>query len=274
MVSKILGLTLLAALASQANAYFYYAEIEYFGTSPTTIHYKIHPIDWFRPGNEIFIKENDAAFPGPAIIDMTQYSYQKLKLEPNAQLELTELVLIPSGSRDVGDAPCTRFDKNQAGIDPATATITKMYICGGPEYYGRNGETVPKPTPTPCPVVPTTTCPVVPTTTCPAVTVTVPVTVPVTPTTTNPPPTTTSPQKPSPTCLAGYKGKGNGKGPDGACCSLSDDCKDTCVKGICRDRCLTGYKGKKNGKGPNGACCSHSDDCKDTCVKGICGVHP
>jgi hypothetical protein len=30
----------------------------------------------------------------------------------------------------------------------------------------------------------------------------------------------------------------------------------------------------KNGKGPNGACCSHSDDCKDTCVYGICRVHP
>ncbi|KAK3814055.1 MAG: hypothetical protein J3Q66DRAFT_402637 [Benniella sp.] len=41
-----------------------------------------------------------------------------------------------------------------------------------------------------------------------------------------------------------------------------------------RDRCLTGYEDKRNGKGPNGACCSHSDDCKDTCVKGICGVHP
>jgi hypothetical protein len=38
--------------------------------------------------------------------------------------------------------------------------------------------------------------------------------------------------------------------------------------------CIPGYRGKRNGKGPNGACCSHSRDCKDTCVKNVCGVHP
>ncbi|GAA5814307.1 hypothetical protein MFLAVUS_007801 [Mucor flavus] len=38
--------------------------------------------------------------------------------------------------------------------------------------------------------------------------------------------------------------------------------------------CKAGYRGKRNGKGPNGACCSHSDDCLDTCVSGICGVSP
>ncbi|KAG2229952.1 hypothetical protein INT48_003497 [Thamnidium elegans] len=38
--------------------------------------------------------------------------------------------------------------------------------------------------------------------------------------------------------------------------------------------CKSGYRGKRNGKGPNGACCSHSDDCLDTCVSGICGVSP
>ncbi|KAG0217549.1 hypothetical protein BGX31_000202, partial [Mortierella sp. GBA43] len=32
--------------------------------------------------------------------------------------------------------------------------------------------------------------------------------------------------------------------------------------------CFGGYLGKRNGEGPNGACCSHSDDCEDSCIKG------
>jgi hypothetical protein len=38
--------------------------------------------------------------------------------------------------------------------------------------------------------------------------------------------------------------------------------------------CLSGYRGKRNGRGPNDACCSHSDDCLDTCVSGVCGISP
>ncbi|KAF9357672.1 hypothetical protein BGX26_003302 [Mortierella sp. AD094] len=38
--------------------------------------------------------------------------------------------------------------------------------------------------------------------------------------------------------------------------------------------CLSGYKGKKNGHRPNSYCYKTSDDCDDTCVKGIRGVHP
>lgn len=40
------------------------------------------------------------------------------------------------------------------------------------------------------------------------------------------------------------------------------------------ETCILGYLGKRNGKGPNGACCTHSNDCLDTCVKGVCGVTP
>ncbi|KAI8071377.1 hypothetical protein BC940DRAFT_294307 [Gongronella butleri] len=46
--------------------------------------------------------------------------------------------------------------------------------------------------------------------------------------------TKTTTKTPTPTCIAGYKGKLNGQGPNGACCSSSDDCKETCVKGICK----------------------------------------
>ncbi|KAK3807198.1 MAG: hypothetical protein J3Q66DRAFT_356944 [Benniella sp.] len=105
----------------------------------------------------------------------------------------------------------------------------RVYSCANSDFNGKKGVPVTPPSTT-------TTATPVPTTTCPVVTVTVPVTVTTTnppkPTTTPPKPTTTPP-KPSPTCLAGYKGKRNGKGPNGACCSHSDDCKDTCVKGVC-----------------------------------------
>ncbi|GAA5814306.1 hypothetical protein MFLAVUS_007800 [Mucor flavus] len=93
---------------------------------------------------------------------------------------------------------------------------------------------------------------------------------------------------PAPSCTVGYLGKGNGKGPTNACCSTSDDCKDSCVKGLCgkgvdvpttttkpgnpAPTCTSGYKGKGNGKGPTNACCSSSNDCNDSCVKGFCST--
>ncbi|KAG0286385.1 hypothetical protein BGZ96_009488 [Linnemannia gamsii] len=36
--------------------------------------------------------------------------------------------------------------------------------------------------------------------------------------------------------------------------------------------CAPGYRGKRTGRGPNGACCSHSDDCIESCVQGACKV--
>lgn len=34
--------------------------------------------------------------------------------------------------------------------------------------------------------------------------------------------------------------------------------------------CITGYRGKRNGRGPINACCSHNDDCNEACMKGVC----
>ena len=100
-------------------------------------------------------------------------------------------------------------------------------------------------------------------------------------------------------CITGYLGVGNGKGPTGACCKTSNDCVDTCnSNGICGVNgvpytcsptkttptpistatattcsCITGYSGVGNGKGPTGACCKTSNDCVDTCNSdGACGV--
>ncbi|KAK3807245.1 MAG: hypothetical protein J3Q66DRAFT_357052 [Benniella sp.] len=268
MVSKIVCLSLLAALASTVNAYYWHVEIYYQTSTLTGTRYKIRPIDLQVPGSVVLVKEGDISQTADFYLDA--YDEIKLSTTPTASgLELNPLEGVQKMLMET--IPCTKMDEFQQND-----ITTKVYDCTHPDIIGKKGLNRPLPT--------TTTPAPVPTTTCPAVTVTVPVTVATTnppQTTTNPPkPTTTPPKstttppKPTPTCLSGYRGKRNGKGPDGACCSDSDDCKDTCVKGICRDRCLTGYKGKGNGEGPNGACCSHSDDCKDTCVKGICGVHP
>ncbi|KAK3814058.1 MAG: hypothetical protein J3Q66DRAFT_345522 [Benniella sp.] len=262
MVSKFVALTLLAALASHVHAYYFHAEIAYQGqgSSATTIQYKIHPVDPQISSNDLIVREGEMRPYLGTILDFSEYGYGHIVVimkQPSPEPELDFL-----HPRKPAVFMCTKMDEFQN-----TDTIRKVYKCQDPAYYGVKGISPPTTT-TPAPV---------PTTTCPAVTVTVPVTitVPVTLTTTNPlPQTTNTPPKPSPTCAAGFIGKRNGKGPDGACCSHSNDCRDTCVKGICRDRCLTGFEGKKNGKGPNGACCSHSDDCKDTCVWGICRVHP
>jgi hypothetical protein len=43
---------------------------------------------------------------------------------------------------------------------------------------------------------------------------------------------------------------------------------------IYEETCILGYMDTLEGQGPNGACCSHSDDCLDTCVRGVCGIAP
>ncbi|KAF9431670.1 hypothetical protein BGZ76_011847 [Entomortierella beljakovae] len=40
--------------------------------------------------------------------------------------------------------------------------------------------------------------------------------------------TSTTTSTPTPTCIVGYCGLGNGRGPTGACCSTEADCMDTC----------------------------------------------
>ncbi|KAI9279613.1 hypothetical protein BY458DRAFT_502303 [Sporodiniella umbellata] len=90
-------------------------------------------------------------------------------------------------------------------------------------------------------------------------------------------------------CISGSFGKNNGDGYKNYCCKNSDDCRDTCVKGVCNGpvntktvttttapkptttpTCTEGSKGLKNGDGYKGYCCKNSDDCRDTCVKGVC----
>ncbi|GAN03364.1 hypothetical protein MAM1_0039c02817 [Mucor ambiguus] len=97
---------------------------------------------------------------------------------------------------------------------------------------------------------------------------------------------TTSPGPPLSTetigsCLPGVKGKGNGDGYLGYCCSSSDDCVESCKSGVCNgsskpndppvgSACRAGYAGLKNGQGPASACCWDSDDCQESCVNGRC----
>ncbi|KAI9485256.1 MAG: hypothetical protein EXX96DRAFT_471815 [Benjaminiella poitrasii] len=81
---------------------------------------------------------------------------------------------------------------------------------------------------------------------------------------------TTSPSS----CQTGFSGKKNGMGPEGACCTHSNDCQESCIKGKCNapiaSTCYTWSIGRRRGDGFNGACCSHSDDCWESCVNGKC----
>ncbi|KAF9350060.1 hypothetical protein BGX34_001427 [Mortierella sp. NVP85] len=274
MVSKIVGLSLLVALASTVNAYTWLVHYAYDDSaSPRYFKWKVHPVDVQIPGNDALVWTYESGAPPSFNPPFGQYGYgivNVVLVSPSVR-ELAQLYVI--GSNPAIDFPCTKIEEFvKLGQPGPNNTILNLTNKGTPAFPTT---TPPVPTTTTCPVV-TVTVPVTPTTTNPPPTTTTPPQSTTTPpqSTTTPPKPTTSPPKPSPTCLAGYKGKKNGKGLDGACCSSSDDCRDTCVQDICRDRCLTGYEGKKNGKGPNGACCSHSDDCKDTCVYGICKVHP
>ncbi|KAK3814056.1 MAG: hypothetical protein J3Q66DRAFT_441736 [Benniella sp.] len=261
MVSKIVALALLGALASHVNAYYWHGEISYEKHDLQATAWKIHPVDVQVPGNEALVWEvtDPQGNPPEPIFDQYGYLnvYPGLLQSGGSGPQMTHLVTMVDGAMIA--FACTKMDEIQLPGSSGSTITRRVYRCQNPDYFGVKGTPIPKPTTTP-----------VATTPCPVATVTVPVTV----TTATPPKPTTTPPKPSPTCAAGFIGKKNGQGRDGACCSHSNDCRDTCVNGICRDRCLTGFEGKKNGKGPNGACCSHSNDCKDTCVWGICGVHP
>ncbi|KAG1102920.1 hypothetical protein G6F42_017294 [Rhizopus arrhizus] len=100
-------------------------------------------------------------------------------------------------------------------------------------------------------------------------------------------PTKTSTAQPSSTpgtCTAGSSGLGKGDGYNGYCCKSSDDCFESCVKGVCNGpsntksptpvptgtNCKPGYKGLGNGEGPANACCDDSDDCQESCISGKC----
>ncbi|KAL7319732.1 hypothetical protein PS15m_002832 [Mucor circinelloides] len=96
--------------------------------------------------------------------------------------------------------------------------------------------------------------------------------------------TTPTPTGTSGTCTAGSSGLGKGDGYKGYCCKTSDDCFESCVKGVCNGpsntksptpvptgtNCKPGYKGLGNGEGPANACCDDSDDCQESCISGKC----
>ena len=121
----------------------------------------------------------------------------------------------------------------------------------------------------------------------------------------------TGPTKPKPppvvkpgtgSCTTGWCGKGLGKGPTGACCSVEGDCDDTCNgDGKCGEDdgtwrgpldcnrgtkpttttttkaptptpkyCKSGYYSKGLRNAPQGYCCKSPADCQGNCVGGMC----
>ncbi|KAK3816287.1 MAG: hypothetical protein J3Q66DRAFT_369861 [Benniella sp.] len=254
MVSKFFALTLVAAVVSQVNAYYYHAETFYqpFGEE-TSLFYNVHPVDIQIPENTeavgaaggIVLNETRAT----VTILFQKHGYEDVLLNMDHSKEELVTLNAMDGEKEKAVFPCVKMDEIEEFGFYNQVVTRKVYSCGNRAYFGRKGIPVPAPTTRAVPTttttvaVPTTTTPppaVVTTTTTNVVTTTnVPTTTtivtsvatePITTTTTT---TTTLAPQPTPTCLAGYRGKRNGKGPNGACCSHSDDCKDTCVKGVC-----------------------------------------
>ncbi|KAF9362565.1 hypothetical protein BGX34_005912, partial [Mortierella sp. NVP85] len=148
MVSKVAVLSLLAVLAGHVNAYGWLAQIRYDGLSPTTIHYKITPIDFTVPLSEAVVGEADAAYGSSAVIALNQYNYGVIEVKANEQKELTELLVTNSDGPTQYRAPCALIDKAQYGPDPATAFYKKAFGCGGDIFYGWSGLLPPPPTTT------------------------------------------------------------------------------------------------------------------------------
>ncbi|KAK3816289.1 MAG: hypothetical protein J3Q66DRAFT_369863 [Benniella sp.] len=244
MVSKIFALTLLAAVASNVNAYYWHAETVFQHLSQDIVKYVIHPVDIQVPGNDEAVVAVGGIILNEDTEGMTllfkKHGYEDINMAlDRANGELISLRAMDR-QKEIAVFSCAKMDEiDEEGFYNHMVT-RKVYSCGNSAYYGRKGIPVPTPTTlalvtpttvavattTPPAVVTTMTTNVVTTTNLPTTIVTSVATEPIITT------TTLAPQ-PTPTCLAGYRGKRNGKGPNGACCSHSDDCKDTCVKGVC-----------------------------------------
>ncbi|KAF9116834.1 hypothetical protein BGW39_002573, partial [Mortierella sp. 14UC] len=234
------ALLLAGIFASVANAYYYkvnvMAQSEYHWVkcvNPTTMDFK--DID---PSTG----KHWAGIGGPCLSPDSTSDYLKFS---NSDWRLNQFYNVSVTAGDVYNQvpslktketglviPCTLADEYHAPPNtpeeqlPYSFLNHWVYVCIAPELFRNRTEPI---------VVPTTivTTPL-PTTTVPTI---VQPTITIQPTTTALPVTAVSPTasaKPSPSCLSGYRGRRTGRGPNGACCSHSDDCIESCVKGVCK----------------------------------------
>jgi hypothetical protein len=81
MVSKTLGLTLLAALASTVHAYYYHIEITYQDLTVDTAHFKLNPVDPQIPGNDVaLVREADFKLVDGGGTGYEKYEYLSVKI--------------------------------------------------------------------------------------------------------------------------------------------------------------------------------------------------
>ncbi|KAK3816288.1 MAG: hypothetical protein J3Q66DRAFT_401452 [Benniella sp.] len=232
MVSKLVTLSLLAALASNVNAYYWHVETVFGHAGGAYIDYKIHPVDIQFPENDAVVDKGGIPLNEPANLSLTlgysAYGYEDINM--SFDLEKEELIALRAmdGQKEKATFPCVQMDEVLEKGDYWETVKRKVYSCGNPAYYGVKGK--PKPTTTTL-AVPTKTTVV----------------------------TTTTTKVPTTTTIVN---------------AVAVDPINNAIAPRAYPSCFPGYGGKRNGKGPNGACCSHSDDCKDTCFNGICGVHP
>ncbi|KAG0054568.1 hypothetical protein BGZ83_010973 [Gryganskiella cystojenkinii] len=163
-----------------------------------------------------------------------------------------------------GQIPCSKMD--EYSFTDAEKCVTypmQVYNCAASNYYGLKGDVIP-----PLPVSNTTTSSVAPSA-CPTK---LPTTL-ATPSTSSMPATSAIPITNSTTVATGPIVTTASAIPTIATTVIRSTAK-TVTTAAPKPTCTSGYRGKKTGKGPTRACCSSSDDCQDTCFKGVCGVHP
>ncbi|KAF9344045.1 hypothetical protein BGX34_006050, partial [Mortierella sp. NVP85] len=174
MVSKLVTLSLLAALACNVNAYYWHVETVFNHAGGASIGYKIHPVDIQFPQNNAVVDIGGFPLKEPANLSLTlgysEYGYEDINMSFDLQKEELIALRAMDGQKEKALFPCIQMDEVLEEGYYWETVKRKVYSCGNPAYYGIKGK--PKPTTTTLAVPTTTTTIAVTTTTTPPAVVT------------------------------------------------------------------------------------------------------
>ncbi|KAF9141220.1 hypothetical protein BG015_001358, partial [Linnemannia schmuckeri] len=246
------ALLLAGVFASMANAYYY--EVDVMAVNKDQWVKCVNPITYDFKGIDPSTGKSWDGIGGLCIFTNEKNDYLKFS---NADWRLNQFYNVSITIGDVYNQvpslktketelviPCTLADEYHAPPNmpkeqfPYRFPNHWLYVCVASELFRNRTESFVVPTTIATMSLPTTTVQTVvqPTAIIQSTTTASPVT-PVTPTTSVKPITTDKPVitvQHTPSCLPGYRGKRTGRGPNGVCCSHSDDCFESCVKGVCK----------------------------------------
>ncbi|KAF9540647.1 hypothetical protein EC957_003932 [Mortierella hygrophila] len=238
-------LLLAGVFASVANAYYY--EVDVMAVSKDQWVKCVNPATYDFKGIDPSTGKHWDGIGGPCIFrdDATHYlefhnTDWRLNQFYNVSITAGDVYnQVPSlKTKETGLViPCTLADEYHAPPNTPEEQLPFrfpnhwLYVCISSELFRNRTEPIVVPTTIATTSLPTTTVQTVqPTTIIQSTTTALPVTA-VSPTASVNPTTTAQPTL---SCLPGFRGKRTGRGPNGACCSHSDDCFESCVKGVCK----------------------------------------